>query len=208
MDLEPAQELYGAYGKITTLSLILDDKNRTEKVQEKLLLNFEGSELTALSWKKLNKNLLESIELDSVSGQIMIAVLYLVIGFGIFGTLLMMAAERRREFSVMNSIGMQRGQIGRLVATETLWLALISVLVGMLFSLPINAYFWYNPLEFTGETAELFTEYNMEPVMKMSRETGYIVNQAIVVLLLSAFSLIAPLVLISRLNIVNALRGR
>ncbi|UTW63399.1 ABC transporter permease [bacterium SCSIO 12741] len=208
LNLEQAQDLYGAYGMLSSLSLILNNKEESEELQKELLTEFEGSPITALTWKKLNENLLQSIELDSVSGLIMIGVLYLVIGFGIFGTLLMMAAERRREFSVMNSMGMQRRHIVQLVAIETLWLALISVIVGVLISLPINAYFWYNPIEFSGETAEMFSEYNVEPVMRMSMELGYLIDQALVVFLLSTVSLIAPLSLILNLNIVNALRGR
>ena len=49
----------------------------------------------------MNKVILQQIESDNFFGLIIIAILYLVIGFGIFGTVLMMVMERRREFSVM-----------------------------------------------------------------------------------------------------------
>lgn len=208
LNLEDAQDLYGAYGKVTTVSLNLDNKENSGEVKNALLAKFEGSEITAMSWQKLNKNLLQNIEVDNVGGQLMIGILYLVIGFGIFGTLLMMAAERSREFSVMNSIGMRRSSIMKLIVTETMILAFLAIILGMVLSLPVNAYYYFNPIHFTGEAAKMFEEYNIEPVMKMSMGPGYIYAQAIIVFLLSAVSLIGPLKLIRNMNIVNALRGR
>lgn len=208
LNLVDAQELYGAFGMVTSISLNLENRDLADRVQGQLQTQFEGSELTAMHWKDLNESLLQNIELDNVSGQIMIGVLYLVIGFGIFGTLLMMAAERKREFSVMNSIGMRRSKIIRLVIVETLFLALLAVVVGMILSLPINAYFYFNPIYFEGEVAEMYAEYNIEPVMKMSLGPGYIYTQAIIVFLMSTVSMLGPLKLIKNMNVVNALRGR
>lgn len=208
LNLADAQDLYGAYGKVTSVSLNLKNRELADKVQPQLKTLFEGTDLTAMHWKELNESLLQTIELDNVSGQIMIGVLYLVIGFGIFGTLLMMAAERKREFSVMNSIGMGRSKIMRLVVVETMLLAFLAVVLGMILSLPINAYFYFNPIYFEGEVAEMYADYNIEPVMKMSLGPGYIFTQAIIVFLMSAFSMLGPLKLIRNMNVVNALRGR
>jgi ABC-type lipoprotein release transport system permease subunit len=208
MTLPQAQELYGAYGKITTISLNLADKDLSKKVRKRLERKFEGTELVAMKWEKLNKVLLENIQADSVGGLIMIGVLYMVIGFGIFGTLLMMAAERRREFSIVNSIGMKKSKVMLLVVLETVLLALVAVGFGMLVSIPVKIYFYFNPIYFTGEIAEMYAQYNIEPVMIMSGDLGYVYIQAVVVLTLSLVSLLAPLNLIKNLNIVDSLRGR
>lgn len=208
LSLSSTQQLYGAEGKLTSLSLTLKHRDLTEKVITELSNNLPKENIVASSWETLNKALLDNIRADDVSGQIMIGVLYMVIGFGIFGTLLMMAAERRREFSVMNSIGMKRSRIMQIVITETLMLAAVAVVVGMVLSVPVNIYFHFNPIRFTGEMAKLYEEYNMEPVMRMSAQPDYIINQAVIVLLLSLGSLAAPINVIRKLNVVNTLRGR
>ncbi|MBD80594.1 MAG: hypothetical protein CL840_16890 [Crocinitomicaceae bacterium] len=208
MTLPQAQELYGAYGKISTLSINLKDKDLAKKVRKRFDEKLSGTELIAMKWEKLNKALLENIQADSVGGLIMISVLYMVIGFGIFGTLLMMAAERRREFSIINSIGMKRSKVMALVGMETVFLACVAVLAGMVVSIPIKVYFFFNPIHFTGEIADMYAQYNIEPVMIMSGELGYVYDQAFVVLILSLVSLLAPLNLIKNLNVVDSLRGR
>ena len=45
------------------------------------------------------------MDADNKSGGVMVAILYLVIAFGIFGTVLMMTVERKREFGVLVAIG-------------------------------------------------------------------------------------------------------
>ena len=55
--------------------------------------------------------MVQSIEADNVSRIIILAILYIVIGFGVFGTVMMMTMERRKEFAVMISIGMQKIKI-------------------------------------------------------------------------------------------------
>ena len=59
----------------------------------------------------MNKLMINQMDADSKSGMIMIIILYLVIAFGIFGTVLMMTAERRREFGVLVAIGMQKSKL-------------------------------------------------------------------------------------------------
>jgi ABC-type lipoprotein release transport system permease subunit len=66
------------------------------------------SPLRVIGWRDMNELLINQIEADSGSGMIMIAILYMVIAFGIFGTELMMTAERKREFGVLVAIGMQK----------------------------------------------------------------------------------------------------
>ena len=60
----------------------------------------------------------------------MIAVLYLLIGFGIFGTIMMMVAERKREMGVMVAIGMQKTKLASILFFETIYIGLIGVLAG------------------------------------------------------------------------------
>lgn len=107
MEIGQAQELFNMYGRITSLVVRLDDNgdfNSTASIiKEKLPDQYE-----AFTWEEEMPELVQMIESDAKSGKIMLFILYIVIGFGIFGTALMMIAERRREFGVMVSVGMQK----------------------------------------------------------------------------------------------------
>ena len=86
----------------------------------------------------------------------MLGMLYLIIGFGVLGTLIMMTTERRKEFGVMIAIGMQKKKLGLIVSIEMLMMGVVGAIAGVIGSLPVIAYLVKNPIRFTGESAKMF----------------------------------------------------
>ena len=137
----------------------------------------------------------------------MIAILYMVIAFGIFGTVLMMTNERIREFSVMVSVGMQKTQLAAVVITELFFLTAMAVMAGIVISLPAMFYFYYNPIEFSGDAVEVMQDFNFEPVMPMSLEGNIFVFQGIAISILSLIAMSYPTIKILKLDVVKGLRS-
>lgn len=138
----------------------------------------------------------------------MLGILYVVVGFGILGTMMMMTLERKREFGVMVSVGMQRHKLGIIVFIETLYIAMIGVLAGIAAASPLMYYFYLNPIPLSGEAAKAMLDMNVEPVMPFSMDLPIFYNQAIVVLVLTALAVMYPLIVISRFEVLKAMRGR
>ena len=155
----------------------------------------------------MNKELLQMIETDNAGGVIMIAILYMVIAFGIFGTVLMMTNERMREFSVMVAVGMQKAKLAWVVIIELFFLTFLGVLAGSLISLPVMYYFYLHPIEFTGDFVKAMEDFNFEPVMPMSIEGSIFIFQAIAISILSVIAMSYPTIKILKLNVVNGLRS-
>ena len=63
---------------------------------------------------------MKQIDSDRASGIIIKGVLYMIIAFGIFGTVMMMTAERRKEFGVLIAIGMQKYKLSYVLVLETI----------------------------------------------------------------------------------------
>jgi ABC-type antimicrobial peptide transport system permease subunit len=154
----------------------------------------------------MNKELIQMIETDNAGGVIMIAILYMVIAFGIFGTVLMMTNERIREFSVMVAIGMQKVQLAKVVIVELFMLTAMAVAAGIMISLPVMFYFYYNPIEFSGDVVDVMQDFNFEPVMPMSMEGNIFVFQGIAISILSLIAMSYPTIKILNLEVVNGLR--
>ena len=77
----------------------------------KLLTDIKNNlsdEYEVMSWQEMNKELVQFVDTKVIGGIIMLSILYIVIGFGVFGTVMMMTMERRKEFAIMVSIGMQK----------------------------------------------------------------------------------------------------
>lgn len=206
--LADAQYLYAAPGMVTSAIISINETEDRELFETQRRLNDSCSDgLVIRNWKEMNALLLNQMEADNKSGAIMIGILYLVIAFGVFGTVLMLMAERRREFGMLVSIGMQRKKLAGIVGMEMLFIGLLGVMAGVAASLPIVFYGYARPLRFTGEMAKMYEDYGFEPVMPMLLPDTYYLWQAVIVLLILLIAIAFSVRRIFRLNIINALRA-
>jgi len=204
--VEEAQELFSAYDRYTAMVFDLKDMDQTLAVEKDVKQKIDAEKYQVLGWEVMNKELIQMIETDNAGGVIMIGILYMVIAFGIFGTVLMMTNERIREFSVMVAIGMQKAQLAKVVIVELFILTAMAVAAGIIISLPVMFYFYYNPIEFSGDAVEVMQDFNFEPVMPMSMEANIFVFQGIAISILSLIAMSYPTIKILNLEVVKGLR--
>lgn len=176
-------------------------------VEEMIRSNLDLNTYEVMGWEVMNKELLQMIESDNAGGIIMVGILYMVIAFGIFGTVLMMTNERIREFSVMIAVGMQKWKLALVVIIELFFLTALAVLAGILISLPVMIYFLYNPIKFTGEALEAMKDFNFEPVLPISMEPEIFIVQAISISIITLISMTYPTIKIMKLDVVNGLKS-
>ena len=163
--------------------------------------------MESVDWKFMMPELLQGIELDNVSGQIMLGILYMVIGFGMFGTFLMMTRERMFEFGLMMAVGMKKARMQLMILLEFIFLSTLGSIAGILISLPIVYYFYLNPIRIPDEQGDIFEQFGVEPVYLFSMEPSLFYNQAIIILIMTFFLGFYPLMVILRLNLIKALRS-
>jgi len=202
-----AQELYSTPDRLTSLSILLTDPDQMRKTRDELI-DKSPEHLEIMVWDEMLTEMVNAIEGDNISSQFMLGILYLVVGFGILGTILMSTMERKKEFGIMVAVGMRRTKLAIIVFIETLIISILGIFAGVLTSFPLILYFYHNPVPLTGEAAEAMIEYNMEPVMPFLLEPGYFINQSVVVIIITMLTLIYPMTVIGRFKIVNAIKGR
>ncbi len=206
LSVHEAQDLFSAYGRYTSLVYDLKDMNQASEVEKDVRKKLDPDQYQVLGWEEMNKELLQMIETDNAGGVIMIAILYMVIAFGIFGTVLMMTNERIREFSVMVAVGMQKVQLAKVVIVELFFLTAMAVGAGVLMSLPVMLYFYHNPIRFSGDAVEVMQDFNFEPILPMSMEGSIFVFQGIAISILSLIAMSYPTIKILKLKVVEGLR--
>lgn len=209
MPLEMAQDFYYAPNRITSLAIDVNDTEYQEIIQSKQNIRekLDAENYEVMDWKEMNPELVQQIESDNASGQMMIAILYLIIAFGIFSTVLMMTAERQREFGVMIAIGTQKFKLAGIVVIELLFIGIIGTAAGMLASIPGILIGHHNPIRLTGQMAETMEQFGMEPVMPLALIDTYYFNQALVVLVIILVVMIYPVYRILKIKEVEALRA-
>ena len=130
LPLKTAQALYQTGNQVSAWVLHGNAVKEIPKL-EKSARERMGKNVNVRNWADISPELAQQIALDRASGIFMILVLYGVVGFGLFATIVMMTLERRREFAVMLATGMARKKLQILVILESLFLALTGVIMGL-----------------------------------------------------------------------------
>ena len=201
-----AQWLFDAPGRVTSVAFMISSQAQLANIQSQLK-HMAGEKTEVMTWQEMMPELVQSIQADSAGGILMLLILYIVIGFGIFGTIMMMTNERTREFGVLISIGMKRWKLIIVTIMETIMISLLGAGVGMVVGIPVLWYLYLHPIPLTGEAAAAMLKYGLEPILPFSIAPGIFIAQTIIVFSLAVVCAIYPLMVIRKLKPVAALRS-
>lgn len=208
LPLDICQDLFAAKGMLSSLALHLDrtDDSDVDATISRLEDKVEPS-LRILGWRELNQTVVQQMEADNVGGAIMILILYLVIAFGVFGTVLMMTAERQREFGVVIAIGMQKTKMAAVMVYEMFYIGIIGIAMGIVAATPLIIYLYYKPIAFSGDLAKMMEDYGFEAMFKAKWIDTYYLWQSLIIGLIVLISVIYPVRKILSLKEIKALRS-
>ncbi len=206
MDIEQCQEFFSANEMLTSVVIMVKDNNALISVQKNLEMQL-GKAYEVMNWKEMNGAILNSIEGEQQEWDIIKAILYLIIGFGILSAVIMMMVERKKEFGILVSIGMQKIRLSCISVMETIMIGLIGVITGIIAGIPIIWYFTLHPIPLTGQAGEMMLEMGFEPVMSFSSMPSVFYNQAIIIFIFTLVIGLYPIYNINKLNITKALHS-
>ncbi|TVR78199.1 MAG: ABC transporter permease [Saprospirales bacterium] len=207
MSLSTAQNLLSAEDHVSAVLVGLDHDRHTSHVANTLRSKFDETELRVFTWPELIPELLELLEFDLVGAYLMSYILYIVIAFGFFGTILTMTLERIKEFGVLISVGMARARLGFTLFLEVFIISLSGVITGIIWAWLLLYYFYLNPIELTGDLAETVIDMGWEPILPMSFAPDQFYSQAIIVFVIAMIIGIYPVYKIMKLDVIKASRA-
>ena len=206
MNISDCQDLFSAPDRLTSVVIMVKNNDAMPAVKNDLISSL-GTDYEVMDWKEINSILLKQIDSDRASGMIIKGVLYMIIAFGIFGTVMMMMAERRKEFGVIVAIGMQKYKLSYVLVLETILLGFTGVIAGIAASIPITWYFTLHPIPITGQAADTMLQMGFDPVMSFSMIPSIYYHQAITILIFTLIIGLYPVFNINRLIIIKALHS-
>jgi len=206
LTLKEAQYFYSLENQLTSLSLVIDKADHVNRIVADIRKKVDAESLEVMDWKELMPDLVQGIEIDNISGKVMLWILYAVIGFGMFGTFLMMTAERMYEFGVMMSVGMKRLTMQFIIFMEMAMMTSIGTLAGVSASLPIIIYYYNNPIYYTGESAKAIESFGVEAAYFFSVQPSLFYYQAWAIFFMAIILGLYPLIVIHNLKPVQAMR--
>jgi len=205
LPLREAQFLFNADNILTSLAISIENPGDLNIVTMELKKEINGS-YEVMSWEEMMPDIVQHLKSEEAEMVIISGILYLIIAFGIFGTILMMSNEREYEFGVLVSIGMKKLKLGLVVIIETINIAVAGALFGITASVPIVYYLAYNPIRFSGELAKIYQQFGFEPVIPASTSVSPFISQGATVFIIAVIISLYPLVKVYRLKPAEAIK--
>ena len=209
MTIESARN-YVSSEEISTHIIIDKEQYYDEEKIVKDLSQILSKDYEIMTWKETLPEIEQTITADSAGGLIMAFILYIIVLFGMFGTVLMMTEERKYEFGVLISIGMSRIRLFGIILIETIILSMMGVLLAIILTYPISYYFNLNPIDMAvlmGEGADqMMEDLGFSPLAPMSISWDIPLSHALVIFIFSLLISIYPAIKILNLNPVKSMK--
>ncbi len=206
LPLNVAQDFFAAPGRLNSLILMLEDPGQADEVARLLLQDLDQEWYTTKTWEELMPDKVAAFEARDAQVRIFAWVLYIVAGFGIFGTVITMMHERLRELGILLSIGLKRSRLAMVTMLETLFIGFIGVLAGIAVGYPIVYWFYRNPIPLGTEAGEVMIDFGIEPYLTFSIAPGIFIYQGITIFIIALIVGIYPVRKVFALDMIDAAR--
>ena len=206
MNLSVAQDFVSAENRITNLVIDKEQYFDENKLAEQIKIKIDSQNNEVMTWKEMTPELDQLIQADSAGGIIIIIILYMIVSFGIFGTVLMMTQERLYEFGVLISIGMKKYKLVITIIYETILLTFLGIISGVILSKPIIEYFHFNPIKLFGTAAAQLESAGFEPVIPMMNSLDIPLTHSVIIMIISLITCIYPIIIILKLKPIKAMK--
>ncbi len=171
--------------RYTSIAIMVNNRNETGPLKDRIVKQTTGMCYDVMTWEEMIPEINQFFQLKMGQNVIMSGILYLVIAFGIFGTILMMLNERMHEFGILIAIGMRKGILATIVVMEMVMMSIVGTLFGIIGAFPIVLYFRLHPIHLGGDYAKVSEQFNFEPIIQPNIDFSNFIIQGYVVLVIS-----------------------
>ena len=205
LPISATQSFLSANNRVTSISLGIETPENLNLITSDIGKNI-GQKYEVMSWQEMMPEIANHIKADGFSFYVFSGILYLIIGFGLFGTVLMMTVERKFEFGMLIAIGMKKSKLKLMLLGETFLITILGVLFGILLSFPIVVYWSKNPIRLRGEVANVYEQFGFEALFPTEPDPSIFIRQSLIVLVMALLIGLYPLWHISYLNPVKEIK--
>ncbi|TVR75515.1 MAG: ABC transporter permease [Marinilabiliales bacterium] len=206
LPLKEAQMFFAAPERLSSLILMVEDEGVVDELAENLRAELDDEWYAVKTWEELLPDAVAALEARDAQVKVFAWILYIVAGFGIFGTIMTMMYERLREFGILLSIGLKRTQLSAICLLETVFMSLLGVLCGVAVGYPIMYWLNRNPIPLKDELAEVMLDMGFEPVLPFSVAPDIFIYQGITIFFIALVVSLYPVKKVFRLDMISAAR--
>ena len=118
----------------TEVGIITANPQKVDKVFEEVRANLPSKDFGAITWKKLNENLLHAVQFEKYVLIAILSLLLLVASFAVSVILNMIVREKIKDIGILKSIGYTNSNIRKIFTIEGLIIGVSGIAFSMIFS--------------------------------------------------------------------------
>jgi len=209
--IETAREWLGTPGAITTHAVLLESSRDTDGVVEELQDRLAGdSALRVLGWREASPELDSALRMDDYGDYVFHSILFAIVALAIMNAVMMSVLGRRREFGVLQALGLTGAETGWVVFGEGLFLTVASGAVGMALGFLSTWVFFRDGLDFSGiaesESAWASAGGIVDPVIVPIFHSSQVLLSLYFTLIIGTLASIYPAMRASKLDVAEAMK--
>lgn len=130
--LRTARQWLAVPGALTSVAVLLDNSRETDGAVARLAATLDGEDgVRVLGWRQSSPEMDAAVRIDDYGAYVFNVVLFAIITLAILNAVMMSVLGRKREFGILQALGLTAPETGLVVLGEGLFLTAASGLVGM-----------------------------------------------------------------------------
>ena len=162
LHLDDARELLVLGDRVHEVLVIARSLDKVAGLTDSLRKKLGVFSLDVQSWQVFAKSFYLGMQAKLKGNSAIQLVVFIVVAIGVLNTALMAVLERRREYGVLKALGTRPRQIFALIVLEIHLLALMSIILGIGVSLPLNYFLSQHQISITGMFSQQVTFGGMD----------------------------------------------
>lgn len=193
-NLRTAQSLFGFGDRVTSIEITVQDVFAADSVADSVIALLDTDRLEVTNWKDENGQLLSALESQSLSNNIIQAVIILSVAVAIASLLSITVLQKRRQLGILKAMGIKDGAASLIFVYQGLLLGIAASAVGIFLGLGLL----YAFTQFATPGGESIIDFSVEP--------AFILRTLAIVIVASGIAGLFPASRSLRLNPIDVIR--
>ena len=152
-----ARSWLGAGDAATTVGALLPVSAVAAEVAEAVRFDMGTDDVRVLGWREAYPELDAALRIDDYGDYVFHGILFAIVALAVLNTVLMAVLHRKREFGVLQALGLTPAETGLVVFIEGFLLTALAGVVGMIAGATLTWVFFGNGLDFSFFISEEMT---------------------------------------------------
>ena len=206
--INTARAWLGAERAVTTVGAILPGSRVVPDAIEALEESLDGDEVRVVSWTEAYPQLDAAVRIDDYGDYVFHTILFAIIALAVLNTILMSVLYRKREFGVLQALGLTPRETGVVIFLEGVLLTTLAGVVGTIAGFALTWIFFRDGLDFSFlmDNDFTFSGIVMDPVIVPEFRAVQVLQSVVSIAVVGITASIYPAIQATKIDVAEALK--